>query len=76
MRSWPAGAAMLAGLGAGIYRDSADAVRQTRREKKIYTPDTTRHGRYRVIFEEAYRHVYPSLRQIHHQIDCLMKREA
>jgi xylulokinase len=70
------GAAMLAGLGAGIYRDSADAVRQTRREKIIYTPDSTRHARYHSIFEEAYKHVYPSLRRIHHQIDCLMKSEA
>jgi xylulokinase len=69
------GAAMLAGLGAGIYRDSADAVRQTRREKKIYTPDTSRHARYRAIFEEAYRHVYPALRQIHHRIDGLIEIE-
>jgi xylulokinase len=69
------GAAMLAGLGAGIYRDSADAVRQTRREKTTYTPDTGRHGRYRAIFEEAYRHVYPALRQIHHRIDSLIKIE-
>lgn len=70
------GAAMLAGLGAGVYRNAADAVNQTRGEQKVYTPDMTRHARYHTIFEQVYRHVYPCLRQAHHQIDRLIKSEA
>lgn len=70
------GVAMLAGLGAGVYRNSADAVSRTRGEQKVYAPDMTRHARYHAIFEEVYRHVYPALRDTHRHIDCIMKREA
>ena len=68
------GAAMLAGMGAGIYKDPADAVQQTRSHEKIYQPDMARHKEYRTIFEEAYKNVYPALKDTNHKIDGLMKK--
>jgi xylulokinase len=68
------GVAMLAGLGAGIYKDPADAVRQARRNEKVYQPDLHRHKQYRAIFEEVYQNIYPALRETHHKMDNLMKK--
>ena len=69
------GAAMLAGIGAGIYKDPADAVAQTRGTEKNYQPDMKRHAQYRAKFDEVYQNIYPALRQIHHKIDALCKKE-
>ncbi|MDR3565408.1 MAG: FGGY family carbohydrate kinase [Negativicutes bacterium] len=63
------GAAMLAGLGAGIYRDSADAVRQIRRDEIVYQPDEGRQRQYRAIYEEAYKYLYPALQAMNRRID-------
>ena len=69
------GVAMLAGIGAGIYQDSADAVRQTRRDEKIYQPDMKNHVRYRAIFEQVYQEIYPALQEINHKIANLSNKE-
>ncbi len=69
------GAAMLAGIGAGVYRDPADAVRQTRRGEKIYQPDMKRHIRYRTIFDQIYQEIYPALQKLNHKIDDLIQKE-
>jgi len=69
------GAAMLAGLGAGIYKDPEDAVRQTRRDETVYHQDPARHKAYRAMFENVYQNVYPALQGIHHKIDALVKKE-
>ena len=44
----PLGAAILAGVGCGYYRDFEEAVRQTVRVKRVQEPDETH--------REAYRH--------------------
>ena len=59
------GAALLAGVGAGVYRDAADALRQTTRAPAAtYLPDPERHQRYRLLFAEGYLPLQQPLRQI------------
>jgi xylulokinase len=55
------GAALLAGVGAGIYTDVADACRQTVRWKdEVVHPDPQDVERYDQIFED-FRRLYPAL---------------
>ncbi|MDR0963928.1 MAG: xylulokinase [Clostridium sp.] len=44
------GAAMLAGLGIGVYADGVEAVKQTVQFRQDYTPNTTR----KEIYDEGY----------------------
>ena len=39
----PLGAAILAGIGVGIYKDEKDAYEHVRRDGATYTPDPARH---------------------------------
>jgi len=57
------GAAMLAGLSCGTYRDLADAVQNTVHTDKRYTPDTAVHESY-ALQKAAYDALYPSLEKI------------
>lgn len=54
------GAALLAGVGAGIYRDFAEAVRHTVRIQRVHEPDPAMHRRY-MDFYRQYRELYQSL---------------
>ncbi|MCE5285965.1 MAG: xylulose kinase [Pelosinus sp.] len=63
------GAAMLAGLGAGIYKDSADAVQQVDRREVVFEPDMVNHQKYRAIYEGVYKHLYSSVKELNHKID-------
>ncbi|MEX2444800.1 MAG: FGGY-family carbohydrate kinase [Alkalispirochaeta sp.] len=44
------GAALLAGIGVGAYRDFSDAAQATARQGKIFNPDTDRHRQYTEVF--------------------------
>ena len=55
------GAAMLAGLGAGVYTDAADAVAQTTHVHRTHRPVLAHHARYDAQFG-IYREVYDQLR--------------
>lgn len=54
------GAAMLAGLAAGVYRDPADAVRSLVQFDRIYEANSERHALYEEIRKE-YERVYAFL---------------
>lgn len=62
------GAAMLAGLGCGVYSSPEDAVRQTRTAETVYRPDPERHKKYRLIMDNIYKKIYSSLKDINHSI--------
>jgi xylulokinase len=53
------GVAMLAGLGAGIYRDAADAIRRCVRLDEPLEPDPVAHARYDATFD-AWRNLAAS----------------
>ena len=62
------GAAMLAGLGAGIYTDVADAVRSVRYTTTVIEPEAAAASFYERGFHQVYCALYPSVRELHHAI--------
>jgi xylulokinase len=58
------GAALLAGIGVGVYRDVADAYAQVHRPGRVYEPDLALNARYREWFA-AFESLYPALQSTH-----------
>lgn len=56
------GAAMLAGLGAGIYASPEDAVEKVSFPEKVYVPNPENHKMYMQIYEKLNRQIYPALK--------------
>lgn len=63
----PLGAAMLAGIGVGVYKDEQDAFEHVRRPGKVYQPDVRLHRTYAEGFE-LYRRLYPALKDVHTKV--------
>jgi len=63
----PLGAAILAGIGVGLYRDEQDAFEHVYRPGKTYEPDPDLSARYAEWFR-VYRQLYPALKQVSHQL--------
>lgn len=61
------GAALLAGVGAGLFPSAADAAQEFLHLSDTYLPDGDRHAAYTRQFE-LYRQVYPAIAPIHHQL--------
>jgi xylulokinase len=61
------GAAILAGIGVGIYRDETEAYQQVYRAGQVYEPDASRHAEYQDRFA-TFVQLYEALRQIHGQL--------
>ncbi|MCA2003046.1 MAG: hypothetical protein LDL51_14375 [Chloroflexi bacterium] len=61
------GAALLAGVGAGVFPSVAEAVSRFLQLADEYRPDPSRHASYTRQFE-LYRGVYPAIKQITHQL--------
>lgn len=57
------GAAMLAGVGTGVYGSIDEAVEAVVEVDRVFEPDAKRHERYTEQFEK-YRQVYPALKEI------------
>ncbi|HSH78623.1 MAG TPA: FGGY family carbohydrate kinase [Herpetosiphonaceae bacterium] len=58
------GAAMIAGIGAGLYRDAHEAVRATGQQASaVFVPDDRRHQPYRHLYEHGYLPFQQPLRQ-------------
>jgi xylulokinase len=63
----PLGAAILAGMGTGLYRDEEHAFQRVYRPGKTYHPDPELSARYGQWFQ-VYRQLYPALKPISHQL--------
>jgi sugar (pentulose or hexulose) kinase len=63
----PLGAAILAGIGVGLYRDVEDAYRRVYRPGTIYRPDAVRAAQY-ADWIGIYRDLYPAMRPISHAL--------
>jgi xylulokinase len=63
----PLGAAILAGIGAGLYRDEQDAFEQIYRPGPVYEPDLGRAALYREAYA-LYSELYPALRTLNHRL--------
>ncbi|MCB0080682.1 MAG: hypothetical protein KDE47_07120, partial [Caldilineaceae bacterium] len=62
------GAAMLAGIGAGVYASFEDAAAQVQFAVDVVEPDAQLHQIYMERFQEVYVKLYPALRAINHTI--------
>jgi xylulokinase len=63
------GAALLAGIGAGIYEDLADAYRQIRTEEHEVPPDPEAMAVYDRLVHDAYARAYPALHPLHEAVE-------
>jgi xylulokinase len=63
----PLGAALLAGIGVGIYRDERDAFLQVFKSGKVYKPDDELSKKYDEYYN-IYKELYPSLREVNRKI--------
>lgn len=61
------GAALLGGIGAGVYRDADEAVAATHKCSKAYRPDPELSHAYRLPLE-TYRRIIPLAREINQRI--------
>jgi xylulokinase len=55
------GAALLAGLGTGYYRETASACASVRFERRIFAPDPERAAHYDRLYREVYTRLYGDL---------------
>jgi xylulokinase len=58
------GAALLAGVGSGLFPNAAEAASGVRRTGTSYEPDPAEHATYEPLFQEAYRSLYPALKPV------------
>ena len=58
------GAALLAGVGAGVFRDHAAAASAIDRGTERWDPDPQRAATYTEVYEHAFRHVPQFLREV------------
>jgi len=63
----PLGAAILAGIGVGLYRDEQDAFERVYKPGKTYEPDAGLAAKY-ADWYPIYRQLYPTLREVSHQL--------
>ena len=65
------GAAVLGGVGAGVYRDVPSALGELRYAETPVEPVPEEVSFYDAAFRRAYRRIYPSLRDLHHEVHDL-----
>jgi xylulokinase len=63
----PLGAAMLAGIGVGLYCGEKDAFEHVRKEARTVEPNRAATARYAELFL-IYKSLYPALRQVSHAV--------
>lgn len=63
----PLGAAILAGIGVGLYRDEQEAFERVYKPGKTYEPDPELAARYSEWFQ-IYQQLYPTLKDVNHQL--------
>lgn len=64
------GAALLSGVGAGIYRDLDDAAAQMAYQQRVVEPNGACRAQYEALYG-LYRTVYPALKPVHHALNGL-----
>ena len=61
----PLGAAMLAGIGAGLYDNLQQAFEAVSKSSRVIEPDEKAHAKYLDIYQQ-YKKLYPALKNISH----------
>jgi xylulokinase len=65
------GAALLAGMGCGLFGDASAAQRVARQEEIHVEPNLERSQRLQTRYQEVYRDLYVQLRTAHHRLHAL-----
>jgi xylulokinase len=63
----PLGAAILAGIGVGLYQDEQEALQRVYRPGKIFEPDDKLSSQYARCFQ-VYRDLYPTISPVSHRL--------
>ncbi len=63
----PLGAAILAGIGVGLYKDAQDAYERVRKPGRVYRPDLELTKKYRDLFE-TFQQIYASLKDLNKRL--------
>jgi len=63
----PLGAAMLAGIGIGLYKNLDEAYERVKKTKKLYNPNLELTAKYAKLFE-IYKSIYPSLKSVNNSL--------
>jgi xylulokinase len=63
----PLGAAILAGIGVGLYRNEQDAFEHVYRPGKTYQPEPQLASRYAEWYQ-IYKQLYPAIKPVSHQL--------
>lgn len=69
------GAALLAGVGAGIYPDMYTASKLTYRIKKVYQPNQETKDFYDQLFS-IYQHIYYQIKDVNHQLATILSNKV
>ncbi len=69
------GAAILGGLGAGVYADVSSALAQLRRDQTIIEPVADEVTLYEATYQQVYRQLYLTLKPLHHTIYQLQSQD-
>jgi xylulokinase len=64
----PLGAAMLAGIGIGLYKDEHEAIASVYRPGVVYEPDPVSAAQYAEYYHGIYKKIYGALWDVHHTI--------
>ena len=65
----PLGAALVAGLGLGLYPNAQEAIKRVQSPAKVYQPRQQFTAMYKKQFE-SYKQLYPSLKSINHRLSA------
>jgi xylulokinase len=64
----PLGAAMLAGIGTGVYSSESEAIKSVRKEGELYEPDKELSKKYGEFYNEIFKDMYLALKDVNHKI--------
>lgn len=68
------GAAMLGGIGAGVYQSTDEAIANIRFTTTIVAPDLEMAAFYDRLFSDVYLQYYPAVRSLSHHIQALQPK--
>ena len=69
------GAAILCGIGAGVYADVPSALEDLRYTESPVEPAPEEVSFYDAAFRRVYGRIYPTLRGVHHEIQALQSQQ-
>jgi len=70
------GAALLAGMGCGLYRDADEACASVSAREIEFTPNPANSAVYREIYEQVYRGVHRQMVGVNQDLESLQRRLA